>query len=767
MSDMLRITGMASGLDVDSIVKKLMAAENTKMDKLKQARTKEEWKQEAYRDIITDIANLRDTYFNTLKSDTNMLSANNFACYGTSNVDSSTASIATATAGSGAKVGTYSLSNIKKAITAAIDKSAAIQTIREANSNITFPVNSSDIPNTMTFNLNGKDYTITLDTSSNYTSLSSMASDINSKLKTAQGESEKEDVSSMMTASLSSDGTSISFKATDSNVLSTISKSDSTSVINGTNLDFSINIKKGVNDALTISVNGVAKSISLLDDGFDSQQFTSLNALVTRINDKLDAAGIGPGSGSAAHDVQAQLSLDGTRIQFKNMDTTNQLILKGTAAGALGFSSSSTGSDIGPAIYSRMSSLFTDNTDANTSFKINGVDFTYDFSSTGKDKDRSINDIIKEISTKANCNITYSELQKKFTIESKTTGGDQTLSLSEDKGNFLDALFGADSSDEFNATVKTFTGSDAQVTIKDPTCSASDAGTTIYRSTNSFTIDGMTYNILDDDTTTNVDIKVTSDVQKSVDKFKAFIDKYNDLVSKINTKITEKTNKDYAPLTDEQKSSMTEEQIEKWETKAKAGILQNDSNLQSMLYKLRETFFDQIGTTGVDKLNVSMTDMGLATSSTLDYSNGGKVVIADETKLKSFIQNNPSDFTDFFTRNSTTSYDPNHLTDKGRYQSEGVMDRIKDIIDDYTRTTRDSNGYKGTLLRIAGMKGDASEYNNDITKDLTNNYDKRIKELTTKLNNKETYYYNQFSKLEEAMTKLNSQQSWLTQQFSS
>ena len=43
----IRITGMNSGLDTDSIVKELVSAYSTKKDDIVKQKTKHEWKQEA------------------------------------------------------------------------------------------------------------------------------------------------------------------------------------------------------------------------------------------------------------------------------------------------------------------------------------------------------------------------------------------------------------------------------------------------------------------------------------------------------------------------------------------------------------------------------------------------------------------------------------------------------------------------------------------------------------------------------------------------
>ncbi|MDR7868244.1 MAG: flagellar filament capping protein FliD [Sporomusaceae bacterium] len=73
-----RITGLASGLDVDSIVEQLMAAEKEKkLNKLQQKEQLAAWRQEAYREVIGELQSFANKYFN-LTSSTSLLSAKNF-----------------------------------------------------------------------------------------------------------------------------------------------------------------------------------------------------------------------------------------------------------------------------------------------------------------------------------------------------------------------------------------------------------------------------------------------------------------------------------------------------------------------------------------------------------------------------------------------------------------------------------------------------------------------------------------------------------------
>lgn len=737
MSNMMRITGLATGLDVDSMVKQMMKAQSARLDKVKQDRQVVQWKQDLYREVLGDLNALKSTYYDVLKPDTYILSANNYAAFDTSNKESSTNSIATASAGAGATTGVYNIKNITVAAKASMTGSN-IMKVKEAGSTVAVSIKSTDITvnqyDSLTIGLNGEEYKINL--TGDYTSIGSLAADINNKLKTANKSGEETDISSLLQASVSSDGMSVQFIPATGNTLNQILKSDSITTLEDNKLAFNLNIESGVNDKLTININGTSTDITF------AGSYSNLLELTDAINTKLNDAGIG----DAAHGnkLQAKVSLDGSRIQFINQSDSDQISIRGSASSMLGFSS--TGFDIYASTKDRFSSLFSSDSDVNVSFTVNNTLFSYDFSSTGADKNKTISEIINEVSSKAGIKISYSELGRKFTIESNSTGSGQKLTASQSAGTFLNTLFGVASIDK--------TGSDAKATITDPKGNSA----TVIKSNNTFTVDGMTYNLLKDDSSVSgIDITVTSNAQKVFDKIKAFIDKYNENIDKIQDKIREKKQYSYKPLTDEQKKEMSEDEIKSWESKAKQGLMQNDSSLQNMLYAMRGAFFDKVEGAGI-----SLSDIGITTD--VDYTTGGKIVI-DEAKLKSAIQNNGDQVASLFMKDSTISYDPDHINDKDRYKQIGIFQRINDVLKDYTRTSRNSNGQKGILIERAGIKGDLSEIENQLSKDLKNNYDKRISELTQKMISKETKYYEQFARLETAIQKMNQQSSWLAQQF--
>ena len=101
---MTRITGLATGLDVDSIVQETMQAYQTKIDTVDQQKMVLELQQEMYREVIKDCRDFYDKYFNVGKSDSILLQRN----WGTTTFESASSAV-TVTSSGGAEAANYSV----------------------------------------------------------------------------------------------------------------------------------------------------------------------------------------------------------------------------------------------------------------------------------------------------------------------------------------------------------------------------------------------------------------------------------------------------------------------------------------------------------------------------------------------------------------------------------------------------------------------------------------------------------------------------------
>ena len=381
-------------------------------------------------------------------------------------------------------------------------------------------------------------------------------------------------------------------------------------------------------------------------------------------------------------------------------------------------------------------------------FEINGKKFSFNKSTTLSSMLSTING-----DSTAGVNIQYDSTGDKFIMTAKQLGEGKNIVIKETKGNFFSGTAAMiDITDaEGNSTNKKEVqqGTDANVIID---------GQTLKRSSNVITVNGVTYTLTGEGGNVQ-NVSLVPDTDSVFDAITGFVEEYNSLIDTINSKLSEKYDRNYQPLTSEEKEAMTEEQIEKWEEKAKTGLLKNDSILQSMVYQMRSALYSS-----VEGVSASLSSIGITTG---DYSQKGKLTI-DEKKLKEALQSNPDAVMNLFSKKSDTSYNPNMTKEERaeRNAEQGLMWKLSDIINDNIRTSRNSKNEKGLLLEKAGLVGDASEYDN-LLYDQIEDYTDKLSELADKLADKEERYYLKFANLETLLAQMGSQSNWLTQQLGS
>lgn len=365
------------------------------------------------------------------------------------------------------------------------------------------------------------------------------------------------------------------------------------------------------------------------------------------------------------------------------------------------------------------------------------------------DEHMTIDQLIYEVSEKTGgeVKLSFNELSGKISFETKSIGSDVELKLENVNGNILDKL---------KITTTANNGEDATFTIHEPDGTIEK---NVIKNTNKFTINGVTYD-LKEKSSEKMEFNIVKDTDKGFNLIKGFVEDYNKLVKKTNDLTSEKKNYKFSPLTEEQKKDMKEDEIKKWEEKAKEGIIKGDSYLQNMMSALRSSFFEK-----VEDSQISFQGIGINTSK--EYKEGGKLYI-DEEKLKKALAEDPEKVINLFTKTSTTHpmYDRDLTSEekKVRNKEQGIFERLNDILQDYTTTSPNSNGYRGILLEKAGLKGTTTEFNNLLSKSIKDK-DKIILDQTRKLEERESRLYMQFAQLEKAMNSLNSQQSWFMQQM--
>lgn len=383
-------------------------------------------------------------------------------------------------------------------------------------------------------------------------------------------------------------------------------------------------------------------------------------------------------------------------------------------------------------------------------FKINEKEITIK-------KTDTMNDIMKKINNSgAGVTVSYQEAADKFTFTSTENGASGAIEFDQDGKDVVNALFGLNvgGMDTAGKEIYGKRGQDAIVSVK---YAGSDEIVNLRRDSNSFTVDGLTiaikgtfgeYNgeVLD---TTNmepdqaVEIDASVDVDKLMDTIKSFVEEYNSIVDMVNTQLTTKHEKDYDPLSSEQKSELSESEIEKWEEKAKAGLLFGDSDLRSLSMDLRVVVSGGL----LEKFR----EVGISVSST--YSDNGKLSI-DEAKLRGALQTDPEKVEKLFTSQAGVDAD-------GNTTYNGLATNLKAVMNKYVNTTGAMES-KGILIRKAGSKSSAMSLTQNTYYNEISSIDKIIEKLKAQLKKEQDRYVSQFSTLETLIANMNSQSSYLS-----
>ena len=492
--------------------------------------------------------------------------------------------------------------------------------------------------------------------------------------------------------------------------------------------------------SILVNLDGVSREIALEDYSLNEN---SENYIVTRLQDSLDKA-FGEGKlvvGFESGQLTIGTTGGATRVTVDKPASGAQSGLE-----ALGLSAGDSNriklGDTLENLQDKLNLPLEFNENGEVQFSINGKLIT-------AKKTETLSKVLDRINntTEANVTIKYDELSDKLTLASKVLGQGDNLIVEDIGGNFL-AAFGL-SDDRADRTE----GQDARIIIN---------GTQeVVRSTNQFTINGVSYNLkaAHPEDSDGEQVTLELDVDKAYENIKSFIDKYNELIDYLNGKLNEKYDRDYPPLTDAQKKEMKDSDIENWEKVAKTGLLRNDDIIRRMVTAMRTAMYEP-----VEGSSLTMKDIGIGTTSYLD---GGRLTI-DEAKLREALRNNPDEVAKLLNGvdpdNKTYSRTATAEQRKSRYPKSGIFQRISDILEDNISIYRDSNGNKGTLLEKAGIEGDIT-FNDNLLNDELKNYDKRISALTEKLIAKEEYYYRQFTALERYLAQMNAQSAWLMTQF--
>lgn len=788
----LRLGGITSGFDTEAMVTQLLSSYQTRIDKQSQKITKLSWQQSAYQDITKKITEFKNTYFDVLKRDTYLMSPSTFNKFkadvtATSNADAAGLTVSTT---SNSSSGSYKikLNQAAKASTAQgnsitsgnfkldLDKalssaSGEVKTNDDGSEtwtmNFALDVQVGGIRKTISFSadaLLGADGNV----ADKDAAKSSIIDSLNQKLQESFGYSGKTSGATGATdangkewflqVQLGSDGkaefqvggnASVSVAENKGNFGLAQPKEkvaiSTGSVVTGVNA-FQVEIG-GKNES--VAFNGVSstyydskgqtgneailaeykelktaayrKSYNLADTEIVSdeqlEKFTYTNEQAAK--DK-NAASIKEAlKGVAGY----TFNFDGTYVTAADSNGNSvDFSMTSVEGGTLGLTKASASNKINSG--STLSNLgFKPEADGTYKLNINGTEISLDKNSTISSMMSAVN------KSAAGVTMTYSSLTNSFTLESKEFGGAGKVEVGDTSlGRSLGLV-------DDNGTVGASEGQNAIFEIN---------GQDVYLNDNTYTLDGNTFTFNDNMTIGETyTVNIAKDSTTVKDALKKFVESYNKLIDDVYGYIGKSPAKDddgntYEPLTDAEKEEMSEDEITKWEEKAKQGVLYNDSTVSTIMSQMRSALYTNVTLDDGSKFGIY--NLGIKTSS--EWSEHGKLQIDEDAFDKAF-ENNEDAIIKLFTDSDT-----------------GMMKKLNSVIDGAVKSSGAVNT-RGTLVRKAGKADSSVTTDSTIYKEMVKMQD-RLKELQNRYNDKEEYWWKVFTNMETAMSDLNSQTSYIS-----
>ena len=508
------------------------------------------------------------------------------------------------------------------------------------------------------------------------------------------------------------------------------------------------------NDVVSVTANGAAAA---MNHKITVEQVASNAYLMTANGKKIERANTSAANSAYLKDVL--FSGDATKTTVDGQ--TSYLVKNGTT----GKNDTFKGSDVAISIEVQDS----DEVDSDGKPVTHKVEFTYD-QIFGDNK--TLNDLATAFSNSgANVQGGYDTVNDSFSLYNKTSGSANKIGLkanNEASAELLNKLHLASYDGQTNTlgneigfTKDTLTeaavGTNAKATID---------GKTYESDTNKLNVANVIYNFNGvsaknaDGTYQASTISVSQDTDKIVDNVKKFVETYNTLIDSLNTKYREEKNTDYKPLTKKQESEMTESQINKWNEKAKSGLLYHDNNIYSIISDMREALY-----TEVDAVDTVLTDArgnkysynSMSSIGITSSTNQGHITL-DEEKLKKALTEDPdcvyqlfaSDQDSTYISGSTNKNQSDTYTSKSDYLNTGIANRLYNSM---TTNIRNLESYAGTSKET----DDESYLGKLIT-----NMNTKMTSFQTLMKSYESKLYKKYDAMEVALSKLGAQLSYIT-----
>lgn len=327
-------------------------------------------------------------------------------------------------------------------------------------------------------------------------------------------------------------------------------------------------------------------------------------------------------------------------------------------------------------------------------------------------------------------NLDANKLVKELAAIKDTTSSEYQTAL-KNMVETVNSAHDLSSNAQYNTKAKKVEGEDAEIWLN---------GVQYTGSSSTFTINNLTIEALATTGNDEISITTSTDTQGIYDKVKDFLTEYNNIINEMTKLYNADSSKGYDPLTDDEKDSMSDKEIEKWETKIKDSLLRNDTTLSGVMSAMTTAMSQAVEINGK---KYSLSSFGIHT---LGYLNA-----ADNEQNAYHIDGDEDD--------TNTSGNADKLMTAISEDPDTVMQFMQQV------TTNLYNAI-GDKMKSTTLSSAFTIYNDKQMATQYTDYTKLIKEWETKISDKEDYYYKKFSSMESALTKLNSTQSSLSGYFS-
>lgn len=204
-------------------------------------------------------------------------------------------------------------------------------------------------------------------------------------------------------------------------------------------------------------------------------------------------------------------------------------------------------------------------------------------------------------------------------------------------------------------------GQDAEIELNNATFTSA---------ANNFTINGMTITALTESSDT-ITLTTANDYDGIYDTIKKFIKGYNELINEMDKLYNADSSKGYEPLTSDEKKEMSDSEIEDWEKKIKDSLLRRDSTLSDVSSVMEEVMGagHTIGGKTYYLSSFGINTLGYFTAADnekhayhIDGDKDDSSTAGNTDILKTMITNEPKTVIDFFQQLNNSLY--TKLTEK-------------------------------------------------------------------------------------------------------